>query len=174
MAMDASELVYIGLGSNLDEPARHVLLAVQQLHSLPLTRLLRSSSLYTSRPMGPADQPDYVNAVAEMQTTLDPVDLLDFLQTIERNHGRDRNGNVRWGPRPLDLDILLYGRREVATPRLTIPHPGIAERAFVLLPLAELSPVLQIPGLPAVSELLAQCDSNGAQRLRMPVEGMNT
>jgi 2-amino-4-hydroxy-6-hydroxymethyldihydropteridine diphosphokinase len=113
--------------------------------------------------MGPQDQPDYVNAVVRLSTALSPEALLDGLQDIERRHGRQR---VRhWGPRTLDLDILLYGKQQIVGPRLRIPHPGIATRDFVLYPLAEIDSELEIPGLGGVSELLSRCGKGRLVRL---------
>ena len=156
-------LVYIGLGSNLENPEFQVKTAIEALARLPLSRLQSRSSLYLSAPMGPKDQPDYLNAVVELRTELDPEALLDQLQAIERAQGRVRVQH--WGPRTLDLDILLYGEDEIATERLTIPHPGIAERNFVLYPLAEINGQLDIPGLGRVQSLLEQCQRSGLSRL---------
>ena len=156
-------LTYIGLGSNLDNPESQVKTAIEALAGLSQIRLQDHSSLYRSAPMGPQDQPDYVNAVAKLSTGLEPEALLDKLQGIERAQGRVRA--QRWGPRTLDLDILLYGQCVLATERLKIPHPGIAERSFVLYPLAEISGQLEIPGLGRVQSLLEQCPDAGLSRL---------
>lgn len=153
--MSASTRAWIGLGGNLDQPTRQVGAALDSLAALPDTRLEGRSRLYGSRPMGPPDQPDYVNAVARLVTTLAPHPLLDALQAIETRAGRERGG-TRWGPRTLDLDLLLYGNAICADERLTLPHPGIGERPFVLVPLAELDPELSIPGLDATVATLAQ------------------
>ncbi len=139
----------IGLGSNLDDPVRQVDSALSELADLPLTRLLRHSSLYRSAPMGPADQPDYVNAAALLETALEPLELLDALQAIEAAHGRRRA--QRWGPRTLDLDLLVYADLRLDHPRLVLPHPGIGERAFVLVPMAEIVPDMMIPGVGALA-----------------------
>ncbi len=128
---------YIALGSNLDDPVRQVREAVNELRELPGTGFVTASSLYRSTPMGPANQPDYINAVVALDTELSAHALLDALQAIEQTHGRQR-GPQRWGPRTLDLDMLLYGTEQIENARLTIPHPGIAERAFVLYPLQEI------------------------------------
>jgi 2-amino-4-hydroxy-6-hydroxymethyldihydropteridine diphosphokinase len=154
---------WIGLGSNLEEPRRQLERAFAALKSLPQSRLRCRSSLYASSPMGPADQPDYLNAVAGLETTLEPLELLDALQAIERSQGRVRNR--RWGPRTLDLDLLLYDDRVMHTPRLVLPHPGIAQRDFVLLPLLEAGGDLTIPGRGRVARLLAQCDPRTARRI---------
>ena len=156
-------LTYIGLGSNLDNPESQVKTAIEALANLSQIRLQDRSSLYRSAPMGPQDQPDYVNAVVKLSTGLEPEALLDKLQGIERAQGRVRT--QRWGPRTLDLDILLYGQCVVATERLKIPHPGIAERSFVLYPLAEINGQLEIPGLGRVQSLLEQCPDAGLSRL---------
>ena len=156
-------LAYIGMGSNLQQPLDQLHRALPELHEIPRTSLQASSSFYISSPMGPADQPDYINGVAALRTGLAPLDLLDQLQRIEQAHGRQRG--LRWGPRTLDLDLLLYGDQVIQNDRLSVPHPGIAERAFVLLPLAELAPELEIPGLGAVSDLLAACEIQDAPRI---------
>ena len=162
----AESLVHVGLGSNLDAPQEQVRRAVGELDTIPGTRLTACSSLYRSPPMGPPDQPDYINAVAALRTALEPEALLDALQAIEAAHGRRRGR--RWGERTLDLDILLWGERRVDTPRLTVPHPGLHERAFVLYPLAELDKTVAVPGGPALTELLARCPRDGLQRIAPP------
>jgi len=154
---------WIGLGSNLDAPRRQIEGAFAELEALPGTRLEGRSSLYSSSPMGPADQPDYVNAVALLETDLAPLVLLDALQAIEARHGRVRERH--WGPRTLDLDLLLYDEKVMATPRLTLPHPGIGERDFVLLPLMEIAGDIEIPGWGRASRLLAQCPARTARRI---------
>lgn len=164
MARPALVRAYIGLGANLDDPVAQIRRAVTALATLPDTAVAARSSLYRSPPMGPRDQPDYVNAVAAIDTALAAEALLDALQHIERAHGRVRAG-PRWGPRPLDLDILLYGERVIRGPRLTIPHPGLAERAFVLVPLAEIAPRLEVPGLGPVATLCAARASDPIERI---------
>jgi len=146
---------YIGLGSNLSEPQVQVTSALQELNTIPDTHLLKASSLYTSKPMGPSGQPDYVNAVAKISTNLPPERLLTELQSIEQAHRRQRNGQ-RWGPRTLDLDIILFGDVQMESKTLQIPHYGVAEREFVLIPLQELQADLIIPGKGEVEELIAQ------------------
>lgn len=146
---------YIGLGSNLGRPAQQIRRASAELGALPETRLERASSLYVSAPLGPPGQPDYVNAVAALCTGLPPLRLLDELQAIECRHGRVRG--ERWGSRTLDLDLLLYGERVIDSPRLTVPHPHLAERRFVLQPLHEVAPGLRLPDGRPVADLLAQC-----------------
>lgn len=156
--------VYIGLGSNIDQPLKQVTTALQQLDDLDQTLLLDFSSMYFSRPLGPKDQPPYVNAVAWLQTGLDPHTLLTHLQRIENEHGRARDGQ-RWGPRSLDLDILVYGNFSIKEQALTIPHPGIRFREFVLYPLHEVNKNLMIPNLGLVSRIKSRCYINGMKRL---------
>ncbi len=146
-----STVCYIGLGSNLADPAEQVERAFEFLESVPEISLLSKSSLYRSGAMGPVDQPDYVNAVAKVSTTLDARALLLALQRIECLRGRKRG--VRWGPRVLDLDLLVYGDEQIDELRLKVPHPGIAERNFVLLPLLEVAPNLTLPGLGRIADI---------------------
>lgn len=160
MTSDLPVTVYIGIGANLDGPVQQVSRALNELAALPRTRLVKKSSLYRTPPMGPPDQPDYINAVAELDTWLTPLALLDELQRIEQLHRRVR-GAQRWGPRTLDLDLLLYGAQKIEQPRLRVPHPGLAERAFVLLPLVEIAPALAVPGLGALADLKASISSDG-------------
>ena len=143
---------YVGLGSNLDRPARQVETAFELLDAIPQTRLIARSSLYRSAPFGGVEQPDFVNAVAELLTQLSAQALLAELQEIERKRGRKRGG-VRWGPRVLDLDLLVYSENVIAEAGLAVPHPGIAERNFVLLPLRELAPDLDVPGLGRIDKI---------------------
>lgn len=146
---------YVGIGSNLDGPAAHVAGAYEDLSRLPDTRVIARSPLYKSPPMGPQGQPDFINAVAALQTGLGAGMLMQALLSIETQHGRRRDG-TRWGPRNLDLDLLLYGDTVSDAPELVLPHPGMHERAFVLYPLADIAPGLVIPGLGAVEELRAR------------------
>lgn len=157
--------VFVGLGSNLDDPQAQVRSALQALGRLPETRLERASALYRNPPMGPPDQPDYVNAVACLATGLTPLECLAGLQAIERRHGRSRGGGERWGPRRIDLDLLLWGQQQLALEGLSVPHPGLPQRAFVLYPLAEIEPGLHIPGLGALEGLLAGVDGSALVRL---------
>ncbi len=143
---------YIGLGSNLDGPGRQIETAFELLDAIPRTRLIARSSLYRSAPFGGVEQPDFVNAAAALLTQLDAQVLLAELQKIERKRGRERGG-VRWGPRVLDLDLLVYSHHIIAEPGLTVPHPGIAERNFVLLPLRDLAPDLEVPGLGRIRKI---------------------
>ncbi|PKM10090.1 MAG: 2-amino-4-hydroxy-6-hydroxymethyldihydropteridine diphosphokinase [Gammaproteobacteria bacterium HGW-Gammaproteobacteria-3] len=156
--------VYIGLGSNLEHPARQILLARSAIAALVGVDELAFSSLYSSPPMGPQDQPDYVNAVMAVTTRLEPAELLRCLQRIEREQGRVRK-EQRWGARTLDLDLLLYADRQLEEPDLIVPHPGLVERAFVLYPLSEIAPDLQVPGRGALADWLARCPADGLRRL---------
>ncbi|WP_205895826.1 2-amino-4-hydroxy-6-hydroxymethyldihydropteridine diphosphokinase [Pseudomonas leptonychotis] len=156
--------VYIGLGSNLATPLEQLHSAFAALAALAHTTLVAQSSFYASDPLGPADQPRYVNAVAALDTTLSPLTLLDALQAIELEQGRTRKAE-RWGPRTLDLDILLFGNQQLDTPRLTVPHYHMHARAFVLYPLAEIAPTLRLPDGRALSELLDSCPFVGLEQL---------
>ena len=131
---------YIGIGSNLHEPLMQVTDAIAELKCHPHLRLIQASPIYGSKPVGPQDQPDFINAVARLETQLGPHDLLDVLQCLEQQHGRQRKRH--WGERTLDLDLLLYGKAQIQTPRLSVPHPLMFERSFVLYPLADLAPNL--------------------------------
>lgn len=145
---------YIGIGSNLNDPVAQVQQAFRALAELPASRLMACSPLYRSAPVGgPPDQPDYVNAVAALDTVLNPEELLTALQAVEIQQGRVRT--VRWGPRTLDLDVLLYGSTIRNDSWLTLPHPRLHERAFVLYPLYDIAPDLTLPGGGPLSELLA-------------------
>lgn len=158
---------HIGLGSNLGEPVQQLRAALRALGSIPATRLLQSSSFYRSRAVGPGEQPDYLNAVAALDTGLSAHELLGHLQRIERQQGRVRN--LRWGPRTLDLDLLLYGDREICDRRLTVPHPRLAERNFVLHPLAEIAgKALRLPGGMELGALLDACDDEHLTRTHLP------
>ncbi|PHS27480.1 MAG: 2-amino-4-hydroxy-6-hydroxymethyldihydropteridine diphosphokinase [Methylophaga sp.] len=157
--------IFIGLGSNLAAPIKQVLMAIKALHALPETKLIKQSSLYASPPMGPQDQPDYINAVVELTSQLSASELLDQLQTIEQQQGRVKLRH--WGERTLDLDILVYGDQEINDERLTIPHPGLTERAFVLYPLAEITPDLIIPKLGNVASLVQNCPRAGLNRINL-------
>lgn len=162
--MAARVRVFIGLGSNLAAPVMQLRQALRSLGRLPASRLQAHSSLYRNPPMRSAWQPDYVNAVAELRTGLTPRALLAALQWIESRQGR-RRGPVRWGPRTLDLDVLVWGRRRLAFPELIVPHPGICHRAFVLFPLAELAPGLDVPGYGRIERLLAGVDCSTLTRI---------
>ena len=155
---------YVALGSNLAEPVRQVARAFAALAALPGTRLILRSSAYRSRPMGPVEQPDFVNAAAALLTQLDPATLLRELKAIETRLGREAP-IVRWGPRLIDLDLLVYGQTRCSDAALTLPHPGIAERDFVLVPLAEISPCLDVPGVGRVVELLQRLAPPALERI---------
>lgn len=155
---------YVGIGSNLDEPHRQILLAWERLKCLPETRALRLSPLYRSRPFGPIAQPEFVNAVAALLTGLDARALFNEIKAAERAAGRTAGG-PRWGPRVIDLDLLVHGQERLAQPDLVVPHPGIVERNFVLYPLADIAPDLDVPGLGYVSELKARLSPEGLWRL---------
>lgn len=159
---------FIGLGGNLDDPAGQIERALGAIAGLPQTTLIRRSALYLSRPMGPSDQPDYVNAVAQVDTGLSAPELLTELLAVERRQGRQRCADQRNGPRTLDLDLLLYADFVCDDPALTLPHPGAHERDFVLVPLAEIAPQVVIPGRGRVVDLLAGCTSHGLCRLVRP------
>ena len=155
---------YVALGSNLDDPPAQVARAFTALEGLPSSRVVVRSSLYRSRPFGPVAQPDFVNAVAGMLTTLDAAAMLAELKALEERLGRERPV-VRWGPRRIDLDLLVHGTTRVDQPQLKVPHPGIAERAFVLAPLAEVAPDLDVPGAGRVRTLATRIDSAGLSRM---------
>lgn len=156
--------VYIGLGSNLSDPVQQVSQACVEIAALKQVQLIKTSSLYHSPPMGPTDQPDYINAVAEIATSLTPHELLGGLQAIENKHGRNRTVQ-RWSARTLDLDILLYGEKVINSESLVIPHLGLYERAFVLYPLIEIAPELLVPGYGSISELVQNCERGSLKML---------
>jgi len=157
-------IVYIGLGSNLGDPVQQLDRALSALHVLPGTRLLSQSSLYQSKPLDDAEQPDYVNAAVMLETSLAAGTLLEYLQDIEKNQGRIRDSR-RWQARTLDLDLLLYGEERIVTDELVVPHPEIANRNFVLIPLAEITPDLNIPGKGRVNDLLADIGMAGIVKI---------
>jgi 2-amino-4-hydroxy-6-hydroxymethyldihydropteridine diphosphokinase len=156
-------LAYVGVGSNLDRPQRQVTQALGELDGIPGARVVKHSSLYRSAPVGYAAQPEFVNAVAALDTTLDPEALLGELQAIEARHGRSRG--FPNAPRSLDLDLLLYGEAEQQSARLTLPHPRMHERAFVLKPLLELEPGIAIPGRGRALDLLAACAGQRVEKI---------
>ncbi len=161
-APSAAAEAYVALGSNLGDRRAHLEAAFAALDALPGTRLLARSSLYETPPLGPAGQQDYLNAAAALSTTLAPEALLDALLSIEVARGRVRR--ERWGPRTLDLDLLLHGDTALQTPRLTLPHPAMLGRAFVLAPLCELAPDLVLAGR-SLAQHLALLDQAGIRRL---------
>ncbi len=155
---------YIGLGSNLHDPARQLESAFELLAKIPRTRLVLKSALYRSAPFGDIEQPDFVNAVAALLTQLNAGELLLELQRIEQQRGRKRDA-VRWGPRVLDLDLLVYSNQQINEDKLTVPHPGIGERNFVLLPLGEVAPELAIPGLGRMANISVTCNAAEISRI---------
>jgi 2-amino-4-hydroxy-6-hydroxymethyldihydropteridine diphosphokinase len=161
--MTSEVTAYIGLGSNLSNPVAQLHQAHKAISVIPNVRELVISSFYGSTPMGPQNQPDYVNAVLAIATRLPPLALLQHLQAIEHEQGRVRG--ERWGARTLDLDILLYGNQCIDLPDLIVPHVGLTQRAFVLYPLYEIAPQLAVPGKGALQDLLAHCPLAGLTRL---------
>ena len=155
---------YVGLGSNLDDPRARITEACAALAELPNSRFVRASSLYRTPPFGPVAQPEFVNAVAALLTQLSPRELLAALKQVEARMGRTAP-IVRWGPRRIDLDLLVYGDVSLEEPDITVPHPGIPERAFVLVPFAEIAPDLLVPRAGRVSMLLGRVDSSAVMRL---------
>ncbi|MGS2724207.1 2-amino-4-hydroxy-6-hydroxymethyldihydropteridine diphosphokinase [Porticoccus sp. GXU_MW_L64] len=156
-------LAYIALGSNLSDPVQQVTQGLDAIAELRQCQLLKRSPWYRSAPLGPSGQPDYINGVCAIDTTLEPLPLLHQLQTIENRQGRVRT--ERWGPRTLDLDILLYGDLSLNTPELQLPHPRMAERNFVLLPLADIAADLVMPDDQPLAQLLANSSHEGIVRL---------
>jgi len=156
-------VAFVALGANLDGPVAQVAAALSELAALPQTRLVKCSSLYRCAPVGYREQPDFINAVAQLETALAPRALLDALLAIEHNHGRVRD--FRNAPRTLDLDLLLYGDLQYHEPGLTLPHPCMHERAFVLVPLAEIAPAVRIPGHGRTAEVLNNIDTGGVAKL---------
>jgi 2-amino-4-hydroxy-6-hydroxymethyldihydropteridine diphosphokinase len=162
-ALHYPQVVYIGLGSNLAQPIQQIERALQALTQVPQTILSHYSSLYRSKPLANMQQPDYINAVAELQTNLAPWDLLQQLQRIEQQQGRVRG--ERWGARTLDLDILLYNQEISTDPQLTLPHPGLLQRSFVLYPLYECCPNLLLPNGISLADALTHCSANDLIRI---------
>ncbi|TGN38346.1 2-amino-4-hydroxy-6-hydroxymethyldihydropteridine diphosphokinase [Marinobacter confluentis] len=154
---------FIGLGSNLADPSVQLAQAVIALAGLPETELVAQSPFYRSRPVGPQDQPDFINGAAWLRTGLAPLTLLDHLQAIEQAHGRERVQH--WGPRTLDLDLLIYGNEAISGTRLTVPHPELPNRDFVLQPLLDLEPSLALPDGTFIADLRLLCPDNQLQKL---------
>ena len=159
-------VVYVGLGSNLDDPVAQVRVGMTALGRLPHTRIEARSSFYASAPVGIQAQPDFINAACRLQTALEPDAFLRSLLDIEQAHGRVRHGE-KGGPRTLDLDLLLFGAQVIHNEALTVPHPRLHERAFVLYPLSELDPDLEIPGQGRASDLLALCANQIVRKLEI-------
>lgn len=155
--------VYLALGSNLADPLHQVQAALDALAAIPQTTLVATSSFYRTPPYGPANQPDYLNAAVALETALTPEELLDHTQRIELEQGRVRK-DERWGPRTLDLDIMLFGDLTLSTPRLTIPHYDIGNRAFMLVPLVEIAAGLHFPNGDSATAMLARLDASAIQR----------
>jgi 2-amino-4-hydroxy-6-hydroxymethyldihydropteridine diphosphokinase len=158
--MDTWQPAWIGVGSNLEDPRTQVLAAIERLAKIPRTRLIVAARLYRSRPLGKADQPNFVNTVAAVLTQLDPMTLFRELKAIEKAMGRPER-HERWGPRIIDLDLLAQGSERRSDAALTLPHPGIVERNFVLYPLADIAPDLELPGLGRVADLAAAVTPEG-------------
>lgn len=164
--MSATTRAYVGLGGNVGDVAAALQAAFDALDALPGTQLAARSRLYRTPAWGRTTQPDFINAVAAIDTALSPQALLDALLAIERAHGRDRDAeDGRWGPRRLDLDLLLHGDAVLDQPGLQLPHPRLHERAFVLVPLAEVAPALVVPGLGTVATLRAAVAADGIEAL---------
>jgi 2-amino-4-hydroxy-6-hydroxymethyldihydropteridine diphosphokinase len=158
--VDRWQPAYIGVGSNLDEPRRQVQSAFLRLAQVPGTRLVLTSGMYASKPFGPVVQPDFVNAAAAVLTQLTAKQMLEALRAIESDMGRPAH-HERWGPRVIDLDLLAYARERSSDVQLMLPHPGIVERNFVLYPLAEITPDLEIPGLGRIAQLAGRVAPEG-------------
>lgn len=163
-------IAYIGLGSNLNNPATQINLAINALDEFPQSTVLQCSSLYGNPPMGPPGQPDFVNAVIALDTKLAADALLVEMKNQERTQGRTPFGE-RWGPRIIDLDLLLYGDESLQNADLVVPHMGIADRAFVLVPLAEIAPDIEVPGLGPIEQLLERIDKTSIIALPTPNQG---
>ena len=166
--MNTPVLACIGLGANLGDPQQTLHNALDALRRVPQSRLLAASRLYQTAAWGGVAQPDYINAAALIETTLSAHALLQVLLDIERQAGRVRDANQRWGPRILDLDVLLYGEQCIDTPGLRVPHPHLHARAFALLPLAEIAAELPFPGHGSVAEALQRIDVQGVVPLAVP------
>jgi 2-amino-4-hydroxy-6-hydroxymethyldihydropteridine diphosphokinase len=156
-------VAFVGLGANIGDPCRQLEAAAEQLKRMPDTNFVRLSGFYKSAPVGYVNQPDFLNAVACLETALSAERLLENLQKIEQGQGRERS--FANAPRRLDLDLLLYGDQVLDTPALTLPHPRMHERAFVLLPLLELDPEISIPGRGKAGVLLSACGSQNIERI---------
>jgi len=157
--------VVLGLGSNLNDPLRQIRVAIEAIQQIPQTVMRQHSGFYQTAPLGAEDQPDYVNAVVHIETSLAAEDLLMHTQCIENQQGRQR-GSVRWQSRTLDIDILLFGKQIIETPGLQVPHPGLMQRDFVLVPLAEIVPDWQLPNKLTVRQALSQCKIRGLMLLQ--------
>ena len=145
-------IVYIGLGSNIEQPYLQIKNAIIALGKLPAITVIRDSGYFKSKPMGPEDQPDYVNAVVEIETSMDAAELLKHCQLIEKQQGRIKSRH--WGERTIDLDILLYADQQIQTRELCVPHPGICQRDFVFMPLLKLNPDIKVPGTGLLNDIV--------------------
>ena len=163
--MSPKTVALIGLGGNLGDAAVTLRHAFKDLDALAHTRLLRASKLYRSRAWGRTDQPDFINAVAMIETGLGARELLDAMLAIEHHAGRERHADERWGPRTLDLDLLLYGDAVIDEPGLHVPHPHLHERSFALVPLVEIAPDAMIPGIGPARAALAAMEPSGIEAL---------
>jgi 2-amino-4-hydroxy-6-hydroxymethyldihydropteridine diphosphokinase len=163
--MIAPVRAFVGLGGNLGDVETTLTEAMWALDSMPQTSIRAQSAFYRTPPWGNTEQPPFVNAVVELQTRLAPRVLLDLLIDIETRFGRDRSEGEKWGPREIDLDLLAYGEEQMDEPGLHLPHPHLHERAFVLVPLAEIAPRFDIVGVGRVSELLQKVDAGGIERI---------
>ena len=159
--MNALSLTFIGLGSNLNQPETQIQKALEALNVIPLCSNLKCAPWYSSVALGPTGQPDYINTVASLETSLSALDLLHELQSIENQQGRQRD--IRWGARTLDLDLLLYDNTCLNTDELQLPHPEIQNRSFVLLPLYDLAPNTVLPSGERLETLVNNCDTSGLQ-----------
>ena len=159
-----SDIAYIGFGSNIEEPQTQIKKALVAIHAHEQISVQLCSHLYASAPMGPQNQPDYINAVCKITTSLTPIELLDLLQSIEHQHGRNRDGK-KWGPRTLDLDILLYNNLTMDNDRLTLPHYGMAQREFVMVPLFEIEPDMVMNNGKSIAYWVSQCSFASLKRL---------
>ena len=156
--------VYIGLGSNIEQPRLQIKNAITALAELPGTMVINDSGYFKSKPMGPEDQPDYVNAVVEIETTMSAIDLLEHCQKIEQQQGRIKRR--RWGERSIDLDILLYADELIETDVLAVPHPGICQRDFVYMPLLKLDPEINVPGTGLLRNIIKDKEQPAVERYK--------
>lgn len=147
-----TNIVYIGLGSNLEQPYLQIENAIIALDKSPAITVIRDSGCFKSKPMGPEDQPDYVNAVVEIETSMDAIELLKHCQLIEKQQGRIKLRH--WGERTIDLDILLYADQQIETEELIVPHPGICQRDFVYMPLLKIKPDIKVPGIGLLNSMV--------------------
>lgn len=168
-----SNTAFVGLGSNLNEPREQLVRAIDCMHQHPKISVRVCSHFYSSLPMGPQDQSEFINAVCKLSTSLSPLELLDALQDIELNQGRERKG-LKWGPRTLDLDILLYNNLSMSNERLILPHYGMQDREFVLVPLFEIEPELMMLDGRKIASWVADCKLNGLKRLPTDFEYLST